>query len=73
MQSISKNKIKWIRSLQLKKNREELGLFIVEGEKMVNEALKTFGNDIEFLCLTKNSSIVIKNPTFEVAIASDEE
>jgi tRNA G18 (ribose-2'-O)-methylase SpoU len=73
VQSISKNKIKWIRSLQLKKNREELGLFIVEGEKMVNEALKTFGNDIEFLCLTKNSSIVIKNPTFEVAIASDEE
>ena len=73
MQSISKNKIKWIRSLQQKKTREELGLFIVEGEKMVNEALNSFGNSIEFLCLTKNSSIVLNNSSFEVAIASDDE
>ncbi len=73
MQSISKNKIKWIRSLQQKKNREDLGLFIVEGEKMVNEALNSFGNYIEFLCITKFSTIIPKNPTFEVAIASDEE
>jgi TrmH family RNA methyltransferase len=73
VQSISKNKIKWIRSLQQKKNREDLGLFIVEGEKMVNEALNSFGNYIEFLCITKFSTIIPKNPTFEVAIASDEE
>ncbi len=73
MQSLSKNKIKWIRSLQLKKNRDEFGLFIVEGEKMVNEAIENFSDQIEFLCLTKFSSISIQNPTFEIAIATDEE
>ncbi|MGB0391673.1 MAG: TrmH family RNA methyltransferase [Salibacteraceae bacterium] len=37
---LSKNKIKTIRSLSLKKHREELGLFIVEGEKMCKELLE---------------------------------
>lgn len=73
MQSLSKNKIKWIRSLQLKKNRDEFGLFIVEGEKMVNEAIENFSDQIEFLCLTKFSSIKTDDVTFEVAIATDEE
>lgn len=36
---ISGNEIKRIRSLQQKKFRDETGLFIVEGEKMVQEAL----------------------------------
>ena len=35
----SKADIKLIRSLGQKKFREELGLFVVEGEKMVGEAL----------------------------------
>ena len=42
MSGLSKNKIKWIRSLHLKKNRDEFGLFLVEGEKMVTEALREF-------------------------------
>ena len=50
-----------------------LGLFIVEWEKMVNEALNSFSNYIEVLCITKNSSIIPENPTFEVAMASEEE
>ena len=37
METLSKNKIKWIRSLRLKKNRNSEELFIVEGEKMVKE------------------------------------
>ncbi len=36
---ISKNRIKEICSLSQKKYRDELGLFVVEGEKMVEEAL----------------------------------
>ena len=36
---ISRNEIKELRALQQKKYREERGLFIVEGEKMVQEAL----------------------------------
>lgn len=73
MQNLSKNKIKWIRSLQLKKNREELGLFVVEGEKMVGEALTNTPHLIHFLCVTKDSSIITENPDFETALATDEE
>jgi TrmH family RNA methyltransferase len=36
---ISKNKIKWVKSLHQKKFRDELGLYLVEGEKMVQEAI----------------------------------
>ena len=39
MTSISNNEIKRVKSLSQKKFRDELGLFIVEGEKMVQEAL----------------------------------
>jgi len=73
VQSLSKNKIKWIRSLQLKKNRDELGLFIVEGEKMVQEAIENFSQQIDFLVVTKFSSIKTDDVSFEMAIATDEE
>ena len=73
MQSLSKNKIKWIRSLQLKKNRDELGLFIVEGEKMVQEAIENFSQQIDFLVVTKFSSIKTDDVSFEMAMATDEE
>lgn len=43
---ISKAEIKRIQALRLKKNREEAGLFVVEGEKMVAEALAS-GLDVE--------------------------
>lgn len=36
---LTNNEIKAIRSLKDKKNRDELGLFVVEGEKMVREAM----------------------------------
>lgn len=38
---ISKNNIKYIQSLHLKKNRDEERIFIVEGPKMVNELLQS--------------------------------
>ena len=37
--SISKNELRQVRSLSQKKFRDETGLFVVEGEKMVAEAL----------------------------------
>jgi len=73
VQNLSKNKIKWIRSLQLKKNREELGLFVVEGEKMVGEALTNTPHLIHFLCVTKDSSIRTENTDFDTVLATDEE
>lgn len=39
---ISKNRIKYLHSLELKKNRKESGDFIGEGPKLVLELLKTF-------------------------------
>lgn len=41
MQGISNNEIKSVRALATKKGRDESGLFIVEGEKMVGEALRS--------------------------------
>ncbi len=42
MDHISKAQVKQIRSLQQKKYRDELGLFVAEGEKCVNELAKSF-------------------------------
>lgn len=39
---ISKNKIKWMRSLLLKKNRAKEGVFIAEGRKMVCDLMPFF-------------------------------
>ena len=36
---ISKNKIKLIHSLETKKGREKVGLFVAEGPKVVNDLL----------------------------------
>ena len=41
MASISNNEIKRVKSLQQKKFRDMEGLFIAEGEKMLEEALKS--------------------------------
>lgn len=41
MVSISNNEIKRVKSLQQKKFRDETELFVVEGEKMVDEALRS--------------------------------
>lgn len=53
--AISKAKIKWIRSLRLKKNRDAEQLFIVEGEKMVNEGLIEFSDHLVFLIVQKEN------------------
>lgn len=39
---LSKNKIKYIRGLELKKNRKEAGVFVAEGHKLVEELLGHF-------------------------------
>ena len=42
MEKISKAQVKRVRSLQQKKFRDELGLFVAEGEKCVEELMKAF-------------------------------
>ena len=44
--SLSKNKIKLISSLRLKKYRDELSLFVAEGPKLVSDLLKSFSAKI---------------------------
>ena len=44
--SLSKNKIKLISSLRLKKYRDELSLFVAEGPKLVSDLLKCFSPKI---------------------------
>lgn len=49
MEALSKAKQKWLRSLHLKKNRDEASLFVVEGEKSVLEGLSVFADQLEML------------------------
>ncbi|WP_297928344.1 RNA methyltransferase [uncultured Coprobacter sp.] len=39
---LSKNKIKFIHSLELKKTRQETGCFVAEGNKLVNDTMRSF-------------------------------
>ncbi len=52
--SISKNELRQVRSLSQKKYRDESGLFVVEGEKMVAEAL---ASDFEVIQVYRKDEI----------------
>lgn len=71
MSELSKNKIKWIRSLHQKKHRDELGLFLVEGEKMVQEALDYF--DTYVVCIAHTSEFSCSTFTGEKYSVSTKE
>ncbi len=60
MEPLSKNKVKLIRSLRLKKNRDSEGLFVVEGDKMVREIISTRSDLIEFICTTTDEDFELK-------------
>jgi len=53
---LSKTQIKWIRSLQQKKNRDAEGVFVAEGAKCVNDLRKTF--ELVLLATPENASSV---------------
>lgn len=71
MTGISVNKIKWIRSLHQKKYRDELGLFLVEGEKLVQEALQFTPQTIEFIAHTFDFEV--KSSAIESVVVSPSE
>lgn len=60
MNMLSKNKIKLIQSLDRKKNRDVTGLFLVEGNKMVEEALDS---DYPIDSLICTSEFLDQHPT----------
>jgi TrmH family RNA methyltransferase len=60
---ISKNRIRFINTLYQKKQRIENNRFIVEGEKMVNEAIQWIPNLIETIYTTSDFTIPTTNPS----------
>ena len=69
---ISKNQIKFIKSLSLKKNRVKAQLFVAEGEKIVNELLNS-EFEIENIYATKQFSGINSCPKSAVTLVSNEE
>ena len=69
---ISKNKIKFIKSLSLKKNRVKSQLFIAEGEKIVNELLNS-KFEIEHIYATKQFSGINSSQKLSITLVSNEE
>jgi RNA methyltransferase, TrmH family len=68
---LSKNKIKFIHSLSIKKFRNETGLFIAEGEKIVQELIRA-GFKVETI-ISSGSNLNIKYPNCEIIPTSIDE
>jgi TrmH family RNA methyltransferase len=69
---ISKSKIKFIQSLERKKEREETGLFIAEGVKLITELQKA-GFQLETIITNNVNLSILEHISAEVLIISDEE
>jgi len=69
---ISKNQIKFIKSLSLKKNRVISQLFVAEGEKIVNELLSS-KFEIEQIYATKQFSAINSDQISSIKLVSNEE
>jgi TrmH family RNA methyltransferase len=70
---LSKNKIKWIQSLRQKKHRDEEGLFILEGEKMVLEALEQRPDLIHTVVALSNYSHRLLGADTDIITATDDQ
>ncbi len=73
---ISKNKIKYIKSLELKKNRKSERLFVAEGRKLVGDLLPVY--DCAYLAATRewldsNAEILTRIKVQEIDEVTDDE
>lgn len=55
MEALSRNKIKWVHSLRMKKNRNAEGVFVIEGEKIVHEVITNYPDLIVLIATTDDS------------------
>ena len=62
--------VKFVRSLKDKKNRDEAGVYIVNGEKMVSEALK-FNVDVDTVIVTPKLAQKFSNFAKTVLVSDD--
>ena len=69
---ISKNQIKFIKSLSLKKNRVKAQLFVAEGEKIVNELLNS-NFEIEHIYATKQFSGINRCQKSAITLITNDE
>lgn len=69
---LSKNKIKLINSLSLKKNRDEEELFVAEGEKIIKELIDAHFDITTIICSDKFSERYISSD-YETIVATDAE
>lgn len=71
---LSKNRIKFIRSLQLKKFRDEAKLFVLEGEKMVLELVLQQAECIDCIYVTSDFSVeTLQNEKISFEVISDKD
>jgi TrmH family RNA methyltransferase len=70
---LSKNKIKWLRSLHSKKSRDSENAYILEGEKMVLEAIQFKPEDLLFIAYTNGFIFPTLSNTIETIEISEKE
>lgn len=74
MQKISIQKLKWLKSLQLKKNRDKEQCFVVEGEKIVLECIKHLPEKIEIIaCLSEQIGLIPPELKFKCLVITNKD
>jgi TrmH family RNA methyltransferase len=69
---LTKNTIKYIHSLELKKNRENFQEFVLEGEKIISEALRDFSMYIKSVYYTSDFQTEMPEDVDKHLISEDE-
>lgn len=70
---LSKNLIKLVRSLEMKKFRKETGLFVAEGEKLVNDLISSGVESFKIIATEKHAAALRNNRDIELVVVDDEE
>jgi TrmH family RNA methyltransferase len=65
LEKISLQKIKWLRALRNKKNRDDRSIFVVEGEKIVKELVNQFPEKILFILARQDLFIELNLNRFD--------
>ena len=72
LEKISLQKIKWLRGLRIKKNRDKQSVFVVEGEKIVTELIQQFPDKIFLILANKNLFVELELSRFNNSFVGTE-
>ncbi|MBM3455212.1 MAG: RNA methyltransferase [Bacteroidetes bacterium] len=73
MKTLTQDRIKWLKSLHLKKFRNAESCYYVEGIKMLEEAIKYAVEDIQFIITTQERSIIELQETFQIYYCTEKQ